>query len=359
MAAFSSAIAIDIREACRPRRTGKGQWTRGLVAELIRQRRELVLVTDTDPPPEWSAPSVTIEKIPGSGITWHMRAASFLRQSSGIRFYLSTTSYIVPALLGRRFPCVPVVHDLIAFRDEPHERKARLIERWTLRRAVRCAAHIFTVSDATKQDLLKRYASLDPATVTSVFAGPMNAAPARNEPDGRTILCVATLSPRKNQMRLIRAFEALPHALRIRSRLVLAGARGWQDGDIVALASSTSGVEWKQYVNDAEYERLLHTCHVFALPSLYEGFGMQVLDALQRGIPVLTSDRGSLAEVAGDAAYVIDPESAGSIAKGLERLLTDATLRERLSRRGPEVASRYSWERTAGLVMGVTKKIER
>ncbi len=276
--------------------------------------------------------------------------------SPDIAAYVSPTSYLVPFLLPRRVPCVPVVHDLIAFRHEPHERKAQLIERLTLGRVVRRAAGVLTVSEATKADLLARYPFLDPTCVTPVFAGPMCEQVPLSEPDGRTILCVATLCPRKNQERLLRAYASLPDALRLRFRLLLVGARGWDDDGIIRLARTTSGAEWRDYVPDEEYQSLLATCTVFALPSLYEGFGMQVLDGLQRGIPVLTSDRGSLREVAGDAACTVDPQSVESIAEGLTGLLESAEARDALRRAGPPAAARFSWDRTANLAWDAIRR---
>ena len=193
--------------------------------------------------------------------------------------------------------------------------------------------------------------------VTSVFAGPMREKVSENYPDGKTILCIATLCPRKNQLRLIRAYQSLPDELRLQYQLKLVGSRGWNDDEIIKEAEKTVGVEWRDYVDDNEYSRLMKACTVFALPSLYEGFGMQILDALQRGIPVLTSDRGSLKEVAGDAAKLVDPESIGSITYGLTELLENAELRQDLAKKGPRHAEQFSWKRTVDLFLEAMDKM--
>ena len=124
------------------------------------------------------------------------------------------------------------------------------------------------------------------------------------------------------------------------------------------LAAKTPGVDWKDFVDDAEYEHLLSTCAVFALPSLYEGFGMQILDAMQRGIPVLTSDRGSLPEVAGTGAVLVNPEDVSSIARGLERLLTDTNVCSNLRLRGKERAAMFSWKRTVDVFVGILERVD-
>ncbi len=146
-------IVIDIREASHPRVTGKGQWTRGFLRELAtRGGIELVGVCDTA-----SDLGIPTRVIPGSGLAWHYRVARWLAREKPGDLYVSPTSYLVPALLGSRFPCLPIVHDLIAFRREPHDKRAQLIERLTLGRAARTAAHVWTVSDSSREDLLKRY----------------------------------------------------------------------------------------------------------------------------------------------------------------------------------------------------------
>lgn len=343
-------LIIDVREACRPNRTGKGQWTFGLVTELLKRRTPVTLLTDSVVHPGWNEPWCNAVRIPGAGFRWHWNALRWLKKHPAT-IYVSSTSYIIPALAPTHMRCVAVVHDLISFRKEPHDRKATIIERLTLPRIVHSGKQLCTISEATKQDLLARYPEIDPTSVTPIFAGPSHPHPKPCNPDGKTILCVATLCPRKNQMRLIEAFSLLPADLRNTHRLILAGGRGWRDGRIIYAARNTPGVEWLGYVDEGLYNTLLGACAVFALPSLYEGFGMQILDALQRGIPVMTSDRGSLRELAEGAAMIVNPEDAGSIARGLETLLRDESTRSELAAKGRRRAALYSWSRTADLLL--------
>jgi alpha-1,3-rhamnosyl/mannosyltransferase len=281
--------------------------------------------------------------------------ARILRKRRTEVLFFAPTSFIIPSLVGWSVRTIPLVHDLIAFRGEPHDRKAQFIERLTLGRALRNAGHICVISEATKRDLLARFSFLKQDAISVLFAGPFTSSPPPNHPDGRTILTVGTLCPRKNQLRLIRAFALLPEDVRTRTTLVLAGGRGWHDEEIVQSAAKTPGVEWRGYVSDDEYARLLDTCTVFAFPSLYEGFGMPVLDALQRGIPVLTSRRGSLPEVAENAALYVDPEDDASVAQGLETLLRDESLRNRLRSEGPMQAQKFTWKKTVDLFVSAVQ----
>lgn len=339
-------IAIDAREAFSAKKAGKGQWTYGFLQELLTRNEDIAVLTD--------APAMNAVVLP-KGIKWHFSAVDFLRNNA-VDLYVSPTSFITPCIIPRTVPVLSIVHDLIAFRSEKHDAKAMMIERLTMHRALKKSTHICTVSASTKSDLLEKFPDIDADTVTPIFAGPMKPEVALSQPDNKTILCVGTLCPRKNQKQLITAFASLPEALRKQWRLVLVGSRGWNDDCIVRHAQNTKGVEWKDYVSDEEYQSLLSTATVFAYPSLYEGFGMQVLDALQRGIPVLTSDRGSLSEVTKDAAFVVDPESESSIAKGLSALLQQVDIREQLRLKGPIQATAYSWKQTVDIFLEVAQK---
>ncbi len=347
---MQNPLVIDVREACRAQKTGKGQWTYGFVSELLRRDHPLTVVTDDNVPAAWKKNGCVVVRIPGKGLRWHLRVLRWLRKHPGVT-YVSPVSYIVPALVPSSVRCIPIVHDLIAFLGEPHDRKATFIEKITLPRAVRKSFRVCVISESTRKDLMVRYPHLLAKKVTPVFAGPMQPHPVRSQPDGKTILSIATLCPRKNQLRLIRAFASLPETLRKNHWLILGGGRGWHDQEIVDAARNTPNVEWRGYIDATTYESLLHTCEVFALPSLYEGFGMQILDALQRGIPILTSDRGSLRELADGAALIVDPENVESIAAGLEKLLTDESLRTKLREKGLQRAELYSWRRTVDLFL--------
>ncbi|MDD5103419.1 MAG: glycosyltransferase family 1 protein [Candidatus Peribacteraceae bacterium] len=343
-------LAIDSREALSEKPTGKARWARCFLDELLTRGIPVLLLSTRPLPPGWQLPHVRSAVLP-AGMRWHLRAARLLSSRRSELTYFSPTSFIVPFLSGGSVSTIPLVHDLIAFRGEPHQRKAQIIERLTLRRALAQACHICTVSEATKNDLLNRYAFLGSDRISVVFAGPYSRTAPQNVPDGRTILSIGTLCPRKNQIGLIRAFALLPEATRAHARLIIAGGRGWHDREIIRLARETPGVEWQGYVTDAAYETLLSTAHIFALPSLYEGFGMPVLDALQRGIPVLTSRRGSLPEVAGEAALFVDPEDEAALMQGLKTLLTDDAVRLRLRNAGSAQAGQFSWKRTVDLFL--------
>lgn len=355
-------FGMDIREACDVARTGKGQWALGFLREFVTRDHELTLFTNADPPNDLAAafagkPDVHVVKSLARGFSWHCTVARILLEESSIDCYISPTSYLVPFLLGSRKKVLPIVHDLVAFRSEPHARRAQLIERLCLPRTVRYAAHIFTVSDATKRDLLDRYPHIHDSHVTTIFAGPTSHPPVRHGQTKQMVLSIGTLCPRKNQLRLIQAFASLPKILRDETELILVGKRGWDDDDIVRLASATPGVSWREYLPDEECRTLMQRATVYAFPSLYEGFGMSVLDAMRNGVPVLTSDRGSLRELVGATALLINPENVQSIACGLESLLTNSSDRAGLAEDAKKRSEQFAWQRTVDLFLAAMETI--
>ena len=221
-------------------------------------------------------------------------------------------------------------------------------------------SHRIVVDAASTRDDLVRHLGTDPAKVDVVplaaarpSARPRPEAELRRElrlGDRDVVLSASARRPHKNVARLLDALAGLPPAER--PVLVVPGYPTTYEADLRARAAAV-GVEgdvvWPAWVSGEDLEGLyaLATCVVF--PSLHEGFGLPVLEALQRGVPVACSDRSSLPEVAGDAALLFDPEDVGAIRTALERLLRDGALRADLARRGREQAARFSWERTAGL----------
>ncbi len=171
--------------------------------------------------------------------------------------------------------------------------------------------------------------------------------------DGPLILSVGAKKRHKNQGRLIEALPAVRAAVP-GAQLLLAGASTpWED-ELQARAHQlgvAEHVHWAGYVPQADLEGLYALAEVFALPSLNEGFGLPVLEAMARGVPVVTSSTSSLPEVAGDAAVLVDPTSVDAIAAGLSSVLRDASLRSRLIAAGRERRLEFTWERTAELTV--------
>jgi glycosyltransferase involved in cell wall biosynthesis len=177
--------------------------------------------------------------------------------------------------------------------------------------------------------------------------------------DGPFILSVGARQARKNVPRLLEAFTAL-RARGSRHRLALAGPTLWSDPTLsAALARHGLGdaVVALGYVDEQDLPALYSAADLFVLPSLLEGFGLPVLEAMACGTPVVCSNTSSLPEVAGDAALLVDPLDIGEIADAMARVLADAALAAELRRRGLERAARFSWQRTARATVAVYRDV--
>lgn len=167
------------------------------------------------------------------------------------------------------------------------------------------------------------------------------------------ILYLGTIEPRKNIIGLVRAFGAWQKKSNNDAKLVIAGAPGWKNKNIFQLIKNTPNVEYVGYVKDADKPALYSLARIFAYPSFYEGFGLPVLEAFMSGVPVLTSNRSALTEVAGTAAYLVDPNNQSDIAQGLERLWNDESARKYYIEKGREQANKFLWEQSAKKFMDI------
>jgi alpha-1,3-rhamnosyl/mannosyltransferase len=166
-------------------------------------------------------------------------------------------------------------------------------------------------------------------------------------------LFVGTIEPRKNIDMLLDGYEALPASVREEFELVVAGPMGWASAETAARVRSVRGVRYLGYIPEPDIAPLTAAATVFAYPSLYEGFGFPVAQAMAAGTPVITSNVSSLPEITGDAALLIDPRSVGELRDGLNRLLLSATLRAELAARGRERARAFGWEACAARSLGL------
>jgi glycosyltransferase involved in cell wall biosynthesis len=282
---------------------------------------------------------------------WHVRAAQAANRECDV--FLSTNSYLTSCLL--RIPDVPIVYDLAPFEPALRpNRRSVVVERLTAPRATRRAAALLAISHATARALAERFPGtaartvVAPLGVAPALASQLDPAEAATLPGAGFVLAVGTLEPRKNLPRLVEAYRRLPAELSGRHPLVVVGARGWQTGETLgALRSLGERCAMLGYVSDAALAELYRRCAVFCYPSLGEGFGLPVLEAMAAGAAVLTSGVSSLPEVGGEAVEYVDPHDLASIAAGLERVLGDESRRAELRRLAPAQAAQFTWERFA------------
>jgi glycosyltransferase involved in cell wall biosynthesis len=261
-------------------------------------------------------------------------------------------------------PVVATIHDL-AFEHLPETftRRGSLQLKLTVRRTARKAARIATVSEYSRQDLLRTY-KLAPEKVVVTYNGiEPHFTPRPGSPDeaavvrGRFgierdfILAVGSLQPRKNLVRLIRAYARLRSGQEgFQSQLVIVGRKLWLTDEIFAEVKKqqwADDVILTGYVPDDDLPALYRAASAFVYPSIFEGFGLPPLEAMACGTPVVTSNTSSLPEVVGAAALMIDPYDERELANALLRIVNDESLRTGLRERGIERAQAFTWRAAA------------
>ncbi len=263
-------------------------------------------------------------------------------------------------------PAVVTIHDItFSLHPEWFPWRSRIAFTAVAPGSARRAAHVLTVSECSRRDLVERYA-LDPARVTAV---PLAADPAfRPRAAGEVaevgrryglrspyLIHLGSLHPRRNLERLLDALAGLGRESG-EVTLALAGRveRPYRSVEpLIRSRGLRDRVLHLGYAPDRDLPALVSGARALVYPSLYEGFGLPILEAMACGTPVLTSNVSALPETAGDAALLVDPRSTEEIARGIRSLLGDDRLRERLRRAGLERAGRFSWRRTAEATLRV------
>jgi len=287
--------------------------------------------------------------------------------------FLSLTHY------APRFSPVPTVVSVmdlsyLYFPEMFNKSDLLQLRNWTAY-SVKKAKKVLTISNSSRDDIIKEYnLAKDKVAVThlgikeTVSLTPhiysMNTLKAKYALSDNYILFVGTLQPRKNISRLIKAFakvlktEKAPDDL----QLIIVGRKGWLYEEILETPKEL-GIEHRvsflENVQDDELPLFYKHALCYVLPSLYEGFGLPVLEAMQQGCPVITSNVSSLPEAGGDAALYVDPEDVGDIAEKITKLITNDKLRKELIEKGHEQVKKFSWEKTARETLAVLEEVAK
>lgn len=270
-------------------------------------------------------------------------------------------------------PVVATIHDL-AFEHLPEtfNRRSWMQLRFTVRHTARRAAQIITVSEYSKQDISKTYKIEPQRILVTPEAASVRFSPVTNETElkkvretygieGDYILSLCSIQPRKNLVRLIEAYSLLRQSRQgvKLPQLVLAGKRGWLDGEIFNAAEQNvrgSDIRFTGYVADQDLPALYSGAVCFVYPSYFEGFGLPILEAMKCGAPVIAGNRTSLPELVADAGLLFDPFDTNALVEALNRILDDADYCRALRAKGLKRSSEFSWQATAQLTLKAYEK---
>lgn len=367
-------IGIDCRTILNPERgekAGIGHYTYYLVKHLLKvdKKNEYVLYFDyTYPEPRefLNEPNVTVRHFPFSRYKRYLPFgyAHFLITAELKRDRLDVfhaPANIIP--YGYKRPSVVTVHDLAIYKHpewfpEGQDFSKRVLVPSSLQRARK----IIAVSQSTRQDVKKIF-GVPEAKIKVVYEGLSKEK--RVTTQGRVavqnryklapnyVFTVGVLEPRKNLPGLIKAFDAIVNSNWKKWKdwqLVIAGAKGWKYDDTMRAikdAKCGSCIRYIGYVSHEEKVALMSGASVFAFPSLWEGFGLPVLEAMGMGVPVLSSDVSAIPEVAQGAALLVNPKKTTEIQAGLKELMTSPDRRQELAELGKVRAQSFSWTEVA------------
>lgn len=355
------------------RKTGDRTYALGLLRGLlgIPAPPQVVVMLDRHPDAALQAAlpgaEFAVRERP-SGYLWTLMALP--RLAAETRVELLHVQYMTP--LRAPCPIITTIHD-ISFRLHPEwfPLRHRLVMNTFIPGSIKRAQAVLTPSEATAADIRRAYGCPPPSVEVTPYAAPseFGALPADAEVSACLsrvdirrpyMLYVGNLQPRKNVARLLRAFAHARAETGFAHRLVIVGQAGWQcEEEVRELRSAEAAGHALHagYVDDADLPALYAGADAFLFPTLMEGFGLPVLEAMAMGTPVLTSDVSSLPDVAGDAALLVDPTDEGAIGAGISALAADTILRARLRDAGRARAAQFSWRRTAELTRAVYQSV--
>jgi glycosyltransferase involved in cell wall biosynthesis len=363
-------IAINTRLLLPDRLEGIGRFTHEITRRLVERRPqdEFLLLFDRPYDERFRyAANVTPLHIPPPARRdllwklWFEWTVPYVLRRQKADVFLSMDGY---CSLRTKVPTVMVTHDIA------HVHYPEQIPAWALRyynryvpQYLERAERVITVSDFCKRDIHKHYGTpLNKITVAGNAPSPTFQPLTADQKDSVSqqyaagqayFFYLGAIHPRKNIVRLLEAFTLFKQRTGAPVKLLIAGRFAWQTSDINAAYENSpvkDDIHFLGYVSDEELPRLVGGALALTYVSLFEGFGVPLLEAMSAHVPVLTSNVSSLPEVAGDAALLVDPTNTVAIAQGLERLHRDATLRESLVAKGHARVDHYTWENAVDVV---------
>lgn len=351
--------------------TGNETYIRGLVEGFGNVNEDLdLLVFNVGSPWTQPGPHVKFQSLLTGNPLVRLGIEMPIR-SLGQHLDVVHVTYAAP--LWSAAPVVVTIHD-ICYVTNPEwfsSRDLRILSTM-VPRSIRKATHIITDSHDARRQIIDVY-SVPESKISAITIGPGPGAQAISIDAARTevarlglrperpyLLTVGNLQPRKNLIRLVKAFTQLVGQYGHDIDLVVVGPKRYRAEEIIKAAGPVAErVHFTGYITDLQLAACYRCSYAFALPSLYEGFGLPVIEAMAHGIPVACSNAGALPEVCGEAAAMFDPLSVEEMTSALDRILRDSELREVCRRSGLVRAAEFSWERTARLTMKVYESARR
>ncbi|MCH7951954.1 glycosyltransferase family 4 protein [Patescibacteria group bacterium] len=366
-------IGLDASRAFVAKRSGTENYSYQLLRAMIAAGSTYTFVVYTRgevaPPKDFVRKNVRFREI-GWPRLWTQGglALASWRDTLDVLFIPAHT---LPVLRRPKLPTVVTIHGLeYEYLPEHYRFPQKIYLTWSTRYAVRFATTLIAVSQFTKKELVKRLRA-DENTISVVHEGVDAEVYSKSYNDKEKsialealgvlkpyVLFVGVVQPRKNLVRLIKAFSQLTGSIPVNLSLVIAGNLGWMYRKILAAPKKygvKDRVKFVGFVDEKQLPILMQEAEILVQPSLTEGFGLPVLEAMAAGTPVVVAKAGALPEVVGRAGILVDPLSVDDLAQGMAKILVSQTLRNHLRERGLSWCRRFSWKRAADETLGVLR----
>lgn len=369
----SLRIGVDARLLSEPI-TGIGRYLYETLSRMVNEQHEWYLYSHR---PliigDWDYKNVSIRNLNLNGrplrMLWAQSILPYWAYKDKIDVFWSP-SHRIPYYLPHSIPSVVTIHDLVwRHAGDTMRPLSRWLDSKLMLEAANAANVVIAVSVSTANDLIEEEKSLSKKIEVIPLGVSLRIKSFHSKTNGKRsiqvdpfYLFVGTLEPRKNLARLIEAVSRLPSALKNSAKLLIVGGKGWGGVNINELIKRfrvENNVEVLGYVDDSKLANLYSNALFLVMPSLYEGFGLPLIEAMAHGVPAITSNRSSMPEVIGNAGILIDPESVQSIADGLSLLLSCENLRKDLSSAALARVKEFDWSISSVKTLNIFKKIAK
>lgn len=373
-------IAIDVQSLLAGRLTGIGYYQYNLVKEMLESDTQNEYVLNFFSMRNTEAKISALREMFGEKVDirpcrWFSYSLAhrlwliipfpyrwFMRQKADATLFFNY--YVPPFADGRVYS---VVYDtVVADMPDTMDKRTRTVLKLTLKKSMKRSDTVITISGFSKNQIMRHFGVAE----NNIFVAPcgvnherfntrcsaveIDNSKKRYGVDGKYILYLGTLEPRKNITGLIEAYKLLTCELPECPKLVISGGKGWLYEAIfekVRQLELENQVIFTGYVSDEDAPLLMSGAELFCFPSFYEGFGMPPLEAMACGVPTVVSDRTALPDIVADGALTVNPDSAEDIFKAMRKILTDENLKRKLTEKGISRAGEYTWKNTAEMLI--------
>ena len=352
-------IGVDIRSLSEPI-SGIGRYTLNLLELMVLDESHEWVLYSHQPIVygQWNLKNVSVRTLSfpkwiiGHYLPWSQFILPFWAKQDNIDIFWSP-AHRLPIFLSKSIASVVTIHDLV-WKHAPETMRpfGKFLDSSFMPKSVKIADKVIAVSKSTAKDLYIEVPESKQKTIIIYEAGSLAFKQLIKNDNSikKYLLFVGTLEPRKNLARLLEAYSLLPLSIKEEYSFFIVGGKGWGKDDIKSIVKNFNIKKYVKilgYLSDKDLANTYQKASLFVMPSLYEGFGLPLLEAMSFGVPVVTSNLSSMPEIVGNAAVLADPYSVDSIKEGIKKVLTDKQLRFLLSSAGLKQSKHFNWKKAA------------